>query len=376
MGSSPESLIYANEPVDLASIDAVGFDLDHTLALYDDAAVNAMAAAATRRMLVDELGYPGALSATTPVMENPPAARTLAVELDHGGVVKLDAGRRVLRARLGGRWLRGEELGERYRETITDDAAYVVHSPFELPVLWLLEELESVSPPRHGSRGGRCDDVRRMLDRAHTDGTLKQRLREDLPRFVHGIDGIAGGLERWSGAGKRLFVVTNSEPDFASAVLDLAVGPAWRTIFHVVVTSARKPAFFRTASGAAERELRRTGSRSVMIEGGDAARVEEILGLRGGRILFVGDNARSDIRAARSHGWRTAQVVPELAPIAGDGSDGWGAPLAHDGRPTWLARLVEEHADIACEHAGRLLELDPVTALEPAGRGRAHPESA
>jgi HAD superfamily 5'-nucleotidase-like hydrolase len=362
MTSLPPAHLYSQRPVDLAAVDAVGFDMDHTLALYDDAAVNELAAAAARRLLVEHLGYPAALARAPRAMEAPSAARTLAADLRHGAVVKLGADRRVLCARIGGRWLEGEALNGRFAHPVPDDAAhaYDVHSPFELPVLWLLEELETIAPAR-GHRAPRCADVRRMLDLAHTNGTLKTRLRADLARFVSGIAGVAAGLARWTDAGKKLFVVTNSEPDYAIAVLDRAVGPAWRDLFALVVTDARKPSFFlrpRPASHAAA-HARAPGR---VLERGDGALVEELLGAGGERVLFVGDNAQADIRAARAHGWLTAHVVPELG-VAGD--DAWGAPLVHAGRPTWLARLVREHADVVCDRVDRLLALAPDAVIPP-----------
>jgi 5'-nucleotidase len=375
MSINRADLLVANRPIDLATIDAIGFDLDHTLAIYDDAAVNEIAASAARRLLVDELGYPPIVLRGAPAVEAPAAARTLALDLVDGTVVKLDAERRALRARRGGRWLDRAEIATRSGRPLGDErhAAYTVYSPFELPVLWLLEELEVMRPPHAGSPAARCEDVRRMLDVAHTNGVLKDRLREDLPRFVSGIAGIGAGLERWARAGKKLFIVTNSEPLFASAVLDHTVGLLWRDVFEVVVTSARKPAFFVPGANTAAYAAANGPGRALILEGGNASRVEAALGIGAERILFVGDNAQSDIRAARFHGWRTAHVVPELAFDQTAQNDGWGAPLAHDGRPTWLAHLARGHTDIACDHAGRLLELDPNAALagepRPAPRG-------
>ncbi|MDH4038134.1 MAG: HAD hydrolase-like protein [Candidatus Krumholzibacteria bacterium] len=359
--SSP--ILRVHRPFDLGAIDAVGFDLDHTLAIYDDAAVNEIAASAARGLLVERLSYPRAILNPADSMETPPAARTLAADLTHGAVIKLGADRRVLHARHARRWLEPGEIETRFAGTLDDRAGgiYSVYSPFELPVLWLLEELEAAAPLT-GARGSRCEDIRRMLDAAHTGGLLKNRLREDLPRFVAASPGLAVALGRWVSAGKRLFVVTNSEPDFAAGVLERVIGTSWPDLFDVVVASARKPGFFEApAASQGAGEMRRTGHALVM-EGGSAATLEEMLGLRSGRVLFVGDNVRSDIRSARAHGWHTAHVAPELAFDDRTVADEWGAPLTHGGRPTWLAQLLRE-ADIACDGVMRLLAIDPETPL-------------
>jgi HAD superfamily 5'-nucleotidase-like hydrolase len=365
MHEEPREFVRVNRRLDLATIGAVGFDLDHTLALYDDRAVNSLAAVAARRLLVERLDYPGWLLENTPPMEMPAAARTIAADLDHGAIVKLAADRRVLCARHSARWLDVAALGTHYPASVSSDRGWVydVQSPFELPVLWLLEEIETQLPASPMARATRCMDIRRMLDTAHTNGELKMRLREDLDRFVRSIDGVTPGLELWAAAGKQLFVVTNSEPDFAPAVLERAVGSSWRTLFRVVVTGAHKPAFFDASSPHARPHTRID---AVVSQGGHARDVERSLGVPAHRILFVGDNPRSDILAASAHGWRTALVAPELGTDAAEHGDGWGGPLIHDASTTWLGRVVREHADLSCENAGRLLSRDPFAHLESA----------
>ncbi len=357
--------VHINRALDLTEIDAIGFDLDHTLAIYDDSAVNEIAAAAARELLVDRRGYPRSLLDTPRPLECPGAGRTLAADLVRGAVVKLDAERRVLHGRLGRRWLSTDDISSRFTDSVGEQpqAAYTVYSPFELPVLWILEELETLSPAR-GSRAARCEDVRRMLDAAHTNGTLKQQLRGNLPRFITGLPGVAEALARWKDAGKRLFVVTNSEPDFAPGVLDTAIGPAWRQLFERVVADARKPAFF-TGEGEA-RTFVPAGSDGRLLTSGSAGAIDAWLGVPPERVLFVGDNARSDIRSARDHGWRTAFIAPELSPSDGPAADPWGAPLMHGDRPTWLARVVRD-ADLAAPDVARLLSVDPAAVLAPAG---------
>lgn len=357
--------LHINRPLDLAEIDAVGFDLDHTLAIYDDSAVNEIAAAAARELLVERRGYPRSLLDTPKPLECPAAGRTLAADLVRGAVVKLDADRRVLHGRLGRRWLSTGDISSRFTARLGEEphAAYTVYSPFELPVLWILEELEALSPG-HESRAARCEDVRRMLDAAHTNGTLKEHLRGNLTRFVTGLTGVYEGLARWKAAGKRLFVVTNSEPDFAPAVLETTVGPAWRELFERVVMDARKPDFFTGAQKPGT--FVPADDHDRLFTSGSAGAIDVWLGVSPERVLFVGDNARSDIRTARSHGWRTAFIAPELSATNGTAPDPWGAPLMHGDRPTWLARVARD-ADLAAPDVARLLSLDPAALLAPEG---------
>jgi HAD superfamily 5'-nucleotidase-like hydrolase len=350
----PHTRIY--QPLDLAAIDAVGFDLDHTLALYDDAAVNTLAAGAARRLLVERHRYPDWLIDDALPMHVPPAARALAADLRAGTIVKLNAARRVVRARHGGQWLGREIIDRHYPNAIPDDRewTYPIGAPFELPVIWLLEEIEA-RLPIDGDRRERCEHVRTMLDTAHTNGTLKRHLLADLGAFVSAIPGLVTSLSAWAQRGKRLFVVTNSEPDYAAAVLDLALGDAWPSLFERVVTNARKPRFFH------ERAVPGRPAPRGMIEGGSAVEVERALGVKRERILFVGDNVATDVRAARAHGWKAVLIAPEL--VFETTADPWGSPLADGGSPSWLAELARAHAHLACARVDHLLSVEPDDAL-------------
>jgi HAD superfamily 5'-nucleotidase-like hydrolase len=348
----------ANRPLDLAQIDAVGFDLDHTLALYDDHAVNALAMAEAQELLVAHRGYRPGDVAVNPQRGDFEAARALALDLASAHVVKLDGDRRVRVARRGGvwadRWAHREALPE------ARNRVHPLSSPFDVPTMWLFEALTRA----HADSGNTADfdcvraclDARQMLDRSHTVGELKSHLARDLARYVSAVEGAAARLDHWRRAGKTLFVVTNSELDYAMRVLDFTMGAQWRSLFAVVSTSSAKPRFFEP-SGSDTRT--RHGARdAAVLEGAHADEIEARVGARGARILYVGDNAHSDIVAARNYGWKTVHVVAELAhdPVA---CERWGTPFAAGDQPSWFARVVAETADAVCDRVDRLLACEP-----------------
>src|SRR5205809_6889416 len=97
----PSSFLIPIRALDLGSIDAVGFDLDHTLALYDDHAVNVIAATETVPIL-ESVGHPGAVFPTENITSS---ARGLSMDLRHGNVIKISADGRVMLGRRGDDWL-------------------------------------------------------------------------------------------------------------------------------------------------------------------------------------------------------------------------------------------------------------------------------
>ncbi len=357
----PRARLTANRSLDLGAVDAVGFDLDHTLAIYDDPAVNALAMAEAQEFLVTERGYQPGDVVVDPQRGDFEAARALALDLASAHVVKLDAERRVRVARRAGAWVDGIAPGEPL-----PDARAQVHplsSPFDVPTMWLFEALTRAHATGRGARAfdpaRACLDARQMLDRSHTQGELKGRLVRDLARFVAPVDGVAARLAHWRRAGKTLFVVTNSEFDYATHVLDLVVGPAWRSLFTVVSMSSAKPRFFDRATD----HRRALAHDAAVLEGAHVDEIEARIGVRGERVLYVGDNAHSDIRAARAHGWKTVHVVAELASDADAGAR-WGSPFVAGEHPSWFARVVAETADAVCDRVDRLLALEPDARLD------------
>jgi FMN phosphatase YigB (HAD superfamily) len=182
-----------------------------------------------------------------------------------------------------------------------------------------------------------CGLIRSELDRAHTRGRFKRRVLDDVERLVRPLPSGTAPFEGLREAGKTLFVLTNSEADYATALLDRLFGPSWHTLFDTVVSDAGKPGFY----------------------GAPAARLEASLGAGApGRILYAGDSVMSDTVPARRRGWRTAHVVQELSGGRHDTGD-WGAALVDDGVPTWFAAMITASADVYAAEVGDIIAEGP-----------------
>lgn len=338
----PASFLCPIRPLDLSSIDAVGFDLDHTLALYDDHAVNLLAARETAPIL-ESVGHRGTSFPTEDVTAT---ARGLSMDLRHGNVLKIGADGRVIMARCGENWLAPSALVADYdgHDPADEATTWHVNSPFDIPTLWFFSTLgPRIREPKDTAYAARVlGDIRRSLDRSHTHGELKRHITRDLARYVSPAADLMTGLERWKQSGKKLFVITNSDARYAAHILDHVLGPGWDHLFDLVLTDAGKPRFFA-----------------------DSGHVETRLGVAPSRILYAGDNSRADIAPARRRGWRTLHVVAEIA--ATESLTPWAGALDHRGVPTWFARTIREHADLACARIDAFLAVDPHALLEPDG---------
>lgn len=352
--------VHVVRDLDLSAIDAVGFDLDHTLALYDDERVNGLAFEEARGFLL-ERGYSPSLIPPSEEYDESGVCRGLVVDTDNGCLLKADGDGRVRRASRAGRWLAQDEIARRFPEPLPGiERFHAIHSPFDLPTAFLFHRLSG-----RGADDERvCAEIRHDLDRAHTRGTLKDRILGAVDSLVHPLATSPSAFARLRDAGKRLFILTNSEAPYTVGVLDhLFHGPSWREVFSFVVTHAGKPGFFEGAAHGARRYD------DVVFHDASAGELEVMIGVSADRVLYVGDSVKSDTLPARRFGWRTAHVVQELYEDRAEGP--WGSPLTEGGRPSWFATMIAKHADIYAPRVCDLLELPPRAALlaaTPAGR--------
>lgn len=361
MRTTPDPPVHVIHPLDLATIDAVGFDLDHTLALYDDQAVNILAAEETTARLKIRGYFPASLPLEIMATE----ARGLSMDLRHGNILKIGADGRVRLARHGSNWLSDRDIEIHYDayHPADETATWHVHSPFDTPTLWFFSALgPGIRTADDAAFAARLlRDIRSSLDESHVRGELKQHIARDMDRFVTPAGSLTDGLRHWKDDGKRLFVVTNSDRRFAAGVLDHVLGAEWRKLFDVVVTDAGKPRFFAESPSPDRPGSERDGD-VLLLDGGSASILETHLGVSAGRILYAGDNARADVIPARQRGWKTVHVVAELA--VPHGNTPWAGALEHDGEPTWFARTIHDHADAVCARIDSLLALGPRSRFE------------
>lgn len=355
-----ERRFTVNTPIDLGAIDAVGFDLDHTLIDYDDPAVNALAYTETCEILVEECGQPPGLMDVP--YANDDVIRGLVIDLERGNLLKLGPGAAVSRGVRDGTWLSRDEIDRLYGGGFPFSGEHwVINSPFDLPTAFLYQ---TISRLRAGGATADCrllcGQIRTTLDRAHVRGRFKPEILRDIDAYVRPQPEALERVTAYRRAGKRVFVVTNSPPDYTARMLAHALGPRWHAYFDYVAADAAKPAFFDD-DGRVDRARDVGGAVTPTTTGGSYRDVERRLGASGGAILLVGDNPRSDIAAARRAGWRTAMVVPELREGYTAGN-GWGSPLADADAPTWFAETIAAHADVYAPTLGELLS---APALSP-----------
>ncbi len=362
--------VFCNRNLRLDRTDFIGFDMDYTLALYHEKMEHLQAEMVLER-LVDEYGYPRAVLACK--YDPGFAIRGLTVDLAHGNVFKMDAHRFVGRVWHGAGPLDRDKRREIYtnRKIAPADPGFVmVDTLFSLPEISLYCQLVDYFDREAQATLGTSrptyerlwKDLRDGMDSLHRDGSLKAVIMQDVPSFVVKDLDLAETLHRFRSAGKRLFVMTNSEPAYTEAVMSYLLDgmhpgyARWVDYFDFIVCSARKPLFFTSedpflevdeATGAISSEPATSLRRGQLYAGGNLKDLTRLTGMLGEEVLYVGDHIYGDlIRAKRGTSWRTAMVVQEMDRELGH-MQGHGPELDR------LERLEEERFQLALELTAR-----------------------
>ena len=326
--------IFTNRDLNLDHVSLLGFDMDYTLAIYLQDALEKLSLESTTAKLLAR-GYPAEIGNADPDPRF--AIRGLMVDKKLGNIIKQDRHGYVGRGYHGVRRLsdddrrpyRDQRLGmelERFAPVDTLFAlpevtlyAQAVELIDHRPELW-----PGGKPPSYTEA---WTDVRECIDEAHRDGSIKDIIRQRPADFIEQDPELPRTLHKFRSAGKKLFLLTNSFFPYSNAVMEFLLGgkmssyPDWFAYFDWIVVGARKPGFF--TDGAPFQELDRTGApvgperqdvqRGKVYQGGNQLGLQASFGCHGDEVLYVGDHIYGDIvKSKKSSGWRTALVVQEL----------------------------------------------------------------
>ncbi len=318
--------IYVNRNLRLGSVRAIGFDMDHTLAVYKSGPFERLAFEKARAKL-PERGYPrGVLK-----LKYQPdfVVRGLIVDKQRGNVLKMDRHRYVVQAYHGTRKIPSDMRKQHYaRQRIRiGGATYMpVDTLFSLPEISLYAHMVDLLDEREERPNYRqlYDDVRGAMDEAHADDSIKRVIARNPLRFLQVDPALPETLNRMRSQGLRLFLLTNSEGPYTGLIMDRLLSGRipdcehWTDFFDLVVVRAEKPAFFGRRDSLRALSVRTLGAAPrdrprFAFAGGSVRALEEALGVRGDAILFFGDHTYTDIlKTKRICGWRTAMIIQRL----------------------------------------------------------------
>jgi 5'-nucleotidase len=330
--------VFCNRNLRMDTIEMIGFDMDYTIALYQQERLEQLSIELTLQKLVDKHGYPAEIRALA--YDPRWAIRGLVVDKKNGNVFKMDRHAYVGRCYHGFRELSHDERKQTYRNekiNLSSDRYEWIDTLFALPEAVMLTTLVNWADRQTGvvDYDKLFTDIRTAIDEAHRDDTLKSVIKADLPAYIIKDPLLGETLHKFRSSGKKLFLLTNSLYDYTAAVMSYLLDgerkayPSWRNYFDIVMVGAGKPAFFNelrpfvqidAATGAPIQHPANGGSgeikhlaRDKVYQAGNVVAFEQITGIKGEQVLYIGDHIYGDIlRLRKQHMWRTAMVLQEL----------------------------------------------------------------
>jgi HAD superfamily 5'-nucleotidase-like hydrolase len=374
--------IFCNRNLRMSAIAWVGFDMDYTLAIYNQKEMDELSIRATIDKLVLR-GYPDFVRTIGYQTAFP--VRGLLIDKRFGHVLKMNRYKFVAKGYHGMRELAKEQLRHLYHSKKIRPATPRYHwidTLYALSEAALYAALVEAMEQRGLAIGDAkaVTDIRDSIDEAHRDGTILETVAGDFLGFVRKDPELAPTLHKLRSAGKKLFLLTNSRWAYTDKTMSYLLNgamteyPHWRNYFDVVIVAATKPAFFQerrplmmhNGQGLVPATL--PLERGKVYEGGNLQDLERALGAAGDEVLYVGDHIYGDIlRSKKESAWRTAMIIQELE----------GEVSAHDSCREDFARSVElEGARDRLEdelrfYQGRYKELSRRTDHQTGSNGQA-----
>jgi HAD superfamily 5'-nucleotidase-like hydrolase len=325
--------VFCNRNLRMDSIEMIGFDMDYTLALYHQDKLEQLSISLTLSKLIEKHGY--AEEIRTLHYDPRWAIRGLMVDRQFGNVFKMDRHAYVGRCYHGFKELDHDQRRAQYRNekiNLSSDRFEWIDTLFGLPEAVMYTTLVDWADRQTGTvdYDKLMGDVRTAIDEAHRDDTLKSVIKADLPSFIIKDPLLGETLHKFRSSGKKLFLLTNSLYDYTTVVMSYLLDgerkayPSWRNYFDIVIVGGAKPAFFQELrpfiqidqttmlpldDGPEIKHL----SRDRIYQGGNVIAFEQMTGIKGEQVLYIGDHIYGDIlRLRKQHMWRTAMVLQEL----------------------------------------------------------------
>ncbi len=323
--------VFCNRDIRLDNINSVGFDMDYTLALYKQEALDALSVELTLERLIKHRNYPAEIASIKPEPEF--AIRGLVIDKKLGNIIKLDSHRHVGKGYHGFKELTRNQRFDYRNVTIrlnTDERFALVDTLFALPEAFLYAALVDYleeHPELDISFLQLYDDIRFAIDMAHRDGSIKVRIMADVEKYIIADPELAIVLHKIRSAQKKIFLMTNSYSAYTEKVMSFLFDgvlpdyPSWRNYFDVIITGAHKPGFFTKNKAFvevnAEEEVLDENvtrfERGKIYQGGNVLDFEKFTGDKGESVCYIGDHIYGDIvRSKKTSAWRTVMIVQEM----------------------------------------------------------------
>lgn len=322
--------VYINRTLNLKKIKAIGFDMDYTIVRYNSENFERFTHEQVLKKLVIEKKYPRDIEKLE--FDFNLVIQGLIIDKKRGHLLKVSRFGKVKSCMFGLELLAFKDQQQIYGNRIIDlndewvqslDTSFSISNGVMFAQLVELKK-QGLKLPDYPQL---ADDIKEILDLAHSDGTLKNEVRKNFDQYIVQDPQIPEVLERFKEYGKRLLLITNSDFNYTKLLLDRTITPylknheSWRELFEIVISLSGKPRFFTQRSGFLKIDPDTGQMTNIegkvtagVYQGGHAGQLQRDLGLTGDEILYLGDHIYGDVVSIKkTFNWRTALVLEPIA---------------------------------------------------------------
>eukprot|EP01080_Neovahlkampfia_damariscottae_P000131 gene131-4377_t len=328
-----EKRIFVNRAINLDKIEYFGFDMDYTLAVYLPEFDKLQYEKVVER-LITKKGYPKELENLK--FDPNFAIRGVYVDKKLGNILKIDQFGYILSCVHGKKKL--DYIKKDYPDRFLHPASinerfYCMDTLFSIPEICLygniIDYFEENDYIKNINYASIFEDIRQSQNGIHQDGTLKNQVIKEPSKYIRKDKRLNLLLDRLRKSNKKVFLLTNSEYYYSSAVMKFMLEgtdeeyKSWKDYFDIIIVSACKPSFFM--SGTTLREVNEeTGNlkfnnvckfeKGKVYNGGNLSLFKKFTETSGSEVLYIGDNISHDIVHTKENKvlWRTCLIVKEI----------------------------------------------------------------
>jgi len=349
--------IFCNRELKVENLKAIGFDMDYTLAQYQQPAFDKLAFDGAKDKLVKSLGYPKEVLDFA--YDHERWTRGLIIDTVRGNFLKIDRHKYVRVAYHGMEKIDSTTRKVLYSKNFNKVESFSEKSYVNMDTLFQFVDAQLFALLIDLKDNGEYEsldfktyseiyrDIRESVDLCHRDGVIKDEVARNPEKYLVIDKGMIPMLRRYKEDGMKLFLLTNSFWEYTSTAMNYIYHEKkvdeetqkkneWLELFDVAIAGSCKPAFLldpylqlfrvnmqdgslKNTDGVFEMNAMPNGvddflEEGKVFQGGNWQHLHKLMGVRSGdEILYVGDHLYSDVlRSKRTLGWRSLFIMPEL----------------------------------------------------------------
>ena len=324
--------VFVNRTLNMRKIQAIGFDMDHTIVRYNIPGIEETIYKMVMEKLVKHKNYPKKIL-DLPFNFNQ-VIRGLVIDTLRGYFLKLSRYRSIRNIFHGETQIdyakRKEIYSTNYIHFGIDQPSFCfIESHFQISWATAFMKLVELKKQTKSLPDYKQIflDIKSSINAVHSEASgIKEWVMKNPEKYIKKDPHIAPALEKAIQHKKRLFLLTNSPPQYCFFLMDYTITPflkkhsSWTDLFDIVITSAEKPHFFHQKRNFLKLDdhnfkiqSETAAPSSGLYQQGSAEGLTQALNLKEDEILFIGDQVYTDVVLLKQKcGWRTALVIEEL----------------------------------------------------------------